>query len=742
MRETFLMALTALTAASGSALGEGEMSAGQKQAAVAAVIVFAILIGYAATQRFGGRAKRGARRVTRGRTLPSAQARAVGGRMRRPTGERPRRAAAVVVRRRPRGPVITSAVVAGVVALIVVLSLLPMFVPQQGPAGPRGVAGAAGGGGGGGGVDGYSALIATVVESPGINCPTGGNKVQDGLDDGSGGGTPRNEILEAGEVSETFFTCNGATGATGAAGANGYNSLVDVQTESAGANCAAGGQKVYWGLDNGDGGGTANNNVLEVGERDGGPKYTCNGAAGTNGVDGRDAGYKFTYNTGTSGDPGSGKFGFDTVTLSAIATLRISETDGDANGISAVLATWDDSTTTAARSTITVVGDAAPTRLLVFTITSAITDNGAYDSFSVTYVTSAGSHAHNDVDRVRQARTGDQGATGGTGAAGRDAGLKYTYNTGTSGDPGSGKFGFDTVTLSAIATFRISETDGDGNGISAYIATWDDSTTTGARTTISVLGDGAPTRILVFLITSAITDNGAYDSFSVTYITSSGSHANNDVDKMFQDRTGDKGATGTTGSNGFSSLTKSTAEASGANCPSGGKKIEVGLDNGDGGGTANDGTLQAGEIDLTYYICVPNVGGKMVYFMSYGGSTPSTATQWTNMPAAPTELLGLTSMRIQTNLTGYTQVRFAVGTQVAGAANSFLWLQYSTDNSTFTNACGSTCPEVNTGAAGSKWTAWQTMNGTMAADVLLRVMGQAGDAAADPTFNEVYCEFR
>jgi hypothetical protein len=112
------------------------------------------------------------------------------------------------------------------------------------------------------------------------------------------------------------------------------------------------------------------------------------------------------------------------------------------------------------------------------------------------------------------------------------------------------------------------------------------------------------------------------------------------------------------------------------------------------------------------------------------------------MPAAQTELIGLTSMRIQTNLTGYTGVRFGVGIQIAGAANAYLELQYSTDNSTFVNACGGFCPVVNIGATGSKWTPWQTMNASMAADVLLRVVGQAGDGAADPTFNEVYCEFR
>ena len=54
---------------------------------------------------------------------------------------------------------------------------------------------------------------------------------------------------------------------------------------------------------------------------------------------------------------------------------------------------------------------------------------------------------------------------------------------------------------------------------------------------------------------------------------------------------------GSVGADGKNSLTTSTPEAAGANCVNGGHMIDVGLD--DNG----DGTLQAGELDLTYYVC-------------------------------------------------------------------------------------------------------------------------------------------
>jgi hypothetical protein len=64
-----------------------------------------------------------------------------------------------------------------------------------------------------------------------------------------------------------------------------------------------------------------------------------------------------------------------------------------------------------------------------------------------------------------------------------------------------------------------------------------------------------------------------------------------------------QGAPGTNGTNGFSTLIKQTPEAPGANCANGGTKIQSGLDNGAGGGTAHDGTLQSGEVSATGYAC-------------------------------------------------------------------------------------------------------------------------------------------
>lgn len=66
---------------------------------------------------------------------------------------------------------------------------------------------------------------------------------------------------------------------------------------------------------------------------------------------------------------------------------------------------------------------------------------------------------------------------------------------------------------------------------------------------------------------------------------------------------GETGVSGAQGERGFSSLVKITFEPVGANCIAAGQRVDVGLDNGDGSETSSDGTLSSGEIDSTSYVC-------------------------------------------------------------------------------------------------------------------------------------------
>jgi hypothetical protein len=67
---------------------------------------------------------------------------------------------------------------------------------------------------------------------------------------------------------------------------------------------------------------------------------------------------------------------------------------------------------------------------------------------------------------------------------------------------------------------------------------------------------------------------------------------------------GDDGAAGPDGADGTSAVLRTTRLDRGdADCPYGGVRVEAGLDDGSGGGTAADGTLQDGEVDDTAFVC-------------------------------------------------------------------------------------------------------------------------------------------
>ena len=117
------------------------------------------------------------------------------------------------------------------------------------------------------GMDGMSALAVTTTEPAGSNCADGGLMIEVGVD-GNGNGA-----LDSNEVSYTEYVCNGADGANGSASPNTMLTSISAPTLQA---CSSGGRIIEQGLDNGDGGGTSQNGVLEQGEVDYTTTYCSN----------------------------------------------------------------------------------------------------------------------------------------------------------------------------------------------------------------------------------------------------------------------------------------------------------------------------------------------------------------------------------------------------------------------------------------------------------------------------------
>lgn len=105
-------------------------------------------------------------------------------------------------------------------------------------------------------------LVEVTLEPPGANCANGGHFVQHGFDDNMNG------VLDAVEITSTYYVCDGGNGAPGL--------VVTTDLPPGDANCEYGGVRIDSGVDDGAGAGLANDGVLHEHEIDA-TSYLCDG---------------------------------------------------------------------------------------------------------------------------------------------------------------------------------------------------------------------------------------------------------------------------------------------------------------------------------------------------------------------------------------------------------------------------------------------------------------------------------
>lgn len=142
--------------------------------------------------------------------------------------------------------------------------------------------------------------------------------------------------------------------------------------------------------------------------------------------------------------------------------------------------------------------------------------------------------------------TGATGPSGATGAAGPVA-IDYTWDTGTTAaDPGSGKIRASVATFTGSFNLYISETDRLGNGLAAFLQSWDDSTNPTTKGVLEIIDLATPTNRAFLSITGSVTDNGTYDTVPVTFKSGATSFSAVNVGLLFTPA-GDRGAAGADG---------------------------------------------------------------------------------------------------------------------------------------------------------------------------------------------------
>lgn len=483
------------------------------------------------------------------------------------------------------------------------------------------------------GADGLVALINIASEPAGSNCPTGGQKIESGLD------ADRSGVLDSAEVGSTRFLCNGAVGnhalvastvvAAGDAtcpaggtlvesgvdldgdslldaaevmssskvchGVNGLAALTSVVTEPAGTNCPAGGQQVAHGMDlNGD----AVLDVAEITQQ----TWVCNGIdgmAGGTGAAGSDGYSTLANSVATAPDatcPAGGiqvDTGLDVDRDGLLDVAEVQASGRICNGLTGATGAMGASGTDGL-STLSNIVAIAPgaecaaggTRIE----TGRDTDrSGVLDSIEVEMFT----NLCNGVDGAAGAdgvngSNGSNGVDGANGIDGYTALLNIVSEPVGTNCPTGGQAiesGLDTDRSGTLDVVEVTSTRFLCNG---------------------AIGASGVNGLQSLLATASEAPGGACGAVGGTRVTSGiDDDGNGILDTLEIDNTflvcdgvaGTAGLDGANGADGINSLLLVSSEPAGINCPAGGKRIDSGLD-GD-----RSGALDAGEISATDYVC-------------------------------------------------------------------------------------------------------------------------------------------
>lgn len=110
----------------------------------------------------------------------------------------------------------------------------------------------------------------------------------------------------------------------------------------------------------------------------------------------------------------------------------------------------------------------------------------------------------------------------------------------------------------------------------------------------------------------------------------------------------------------------------------------------------------------------------------------------TNIPAGTTEFPA--APRLRTDLSFWTQIQYMASIFIVGNAGSNMFLQYSTDGSSWSTLTSNTIALNATGAPTR--TAFENLPAGAKQDVYVRVVTNGGDGASDPIVGYIYMILR
>lgn len=345
--------------------------------------------------------------------------------------------------------------------------------------------------------------------------------------------------LEGAEIISTSPVCNGSVGDPGEMGIPGTNALVVTAAEAAGNNCASGGTRLDVGIDD-DGNGT-----LDAGEIDA-TSYICNGA---DGADGRTSLTRTSTNTAECGAAGGVAIdtGIDTDGNGTLEDPEVTNTSVACNGRDG------------ARSLVDVTPEPTGANCVAggLRIDAGVDENG--DGVLTGIEIGDTSYVCNAINNLVSVTA----ELAGTSTICPNGGSRI-------------QVGLDVNTNAVLDPTEVTQTSfscSGANGSSSLVSVTPEAAGANCANGGQRVDNGVDTNA-----------NGTLEAGEIISTSFVCNGAN-----------GQAGQDGVDGQNG--ALVRVSAEVAGANCINGGSRIETGLD------ANQNGTLEAGEVTTTSYVC-------------------------------------------------------------------------------------------------------------------------------------------
>ncbi len=301
---------------------------------------------------------------------------------------------------------------------------------------------------------------------------------------------------------------------------------------------------------------------------------------------GKPAGLAFTWSTATTNDdPGTGKLKLNSTSLSAATKIYISETDADGRAVAAMIAAWDDSTS-AVKAKLRIFDPVTPANYAVYDIIGATSDNGGWDTLSISHVDHGGTLTNSLRVYIEADTNGDQGDEGEPGAAatiavgtvttgapgsaaavvnsgtsgaavldftiprgatgerGAVVAMRYTFSsTTTDSDPGAGTLRFNSSTISSATQAFFDNNEAGGVDVTAWLDSFDDSTNT-IKGFLEYVVEADPTIRALFSVSGSVEAETGYRKITIANVYALGTPANGAALGVHFLRAGDKGLNG------------------------------------------------------------------------------------------------------------------------------------------------------------------------------------------------------